>query len=50
MRNPPALKAIYTYHGSEDLYYNDVHYTDGILRFDDYLMSVDHENGMLTER
>ncbi len=41
MRKPKALKAIISYVGTEDLYNEDVHYADGILRFDDYLILAD---------
>jgi len=41
MRKPKALKAIISYVGTEDLYNEDVHYADGIMRFDDYLMLAD---------
>ncbi|CAF1508911.1 unnamed protein product, partial [Didymodactylos carnosus] len=46
LRHPPALKAIYAAHGSEDLYFNDIHYMDGILHEDEYILSVDHENAL----
>jgi uncharacterized protein len=41
MRKPKALKAIISYVGTEDLYNEDVHYADGIFRFDDYLILAD---------
>jgi len=46
LRRPPALGAIFVAHGSEDLYNNDVHYGDGILHQDEYILSVDHENAL----
>jgi uncharacterized protein len=36
MRNPPALKAIVPHVATEDIYHEDVHYADGIFRFDEY--------------
>ena len=30
LRRPPALKAIFAAHGTDDLYSNDIHYADGI--------------------
>jgi uncharacterized protein len=41
MQKPPSLKAIICYVGTEDLYNEDVHYADGIFRFDDYDMLAD---------
>ena len=41
MRKPKALKAIISYVGTEDLYNEDVHYADGVFRFDDYLILAD---------
>ncbi|CAF1180352.1 unnamed protein product [Adineta steineri] len=46
LRRPPALRAIFVAHGSEDLYNNDVHYGDGILHEDEYMLSIDHENAL----
>ncbi|CAM4797759.1 unnamed protein product [Rotaria magnacalcarata] len=46
LRRPPALHAVFAAHGSEDLYNNDVHYGDGILHQDEYILSVDHENAL----
>jgi predicted acyl esterase len=46
LRRPPALRAIFAAHGSEDLYKNDIHYIDGILHQDEYILSVDHENAL----
>lgn len=46
LRKPPALRAIFAAHGSEDLYKNDIHYMDGILHQDEYILSVDHENAL----
>ncbi|CAF3369485.1 unnamed protein product [Rotaria sp. Silwood1] len=46
LRRPPALRAIFAAHGSEDLYKNDIHFMDGILHQDEYILSVDHENAL----
>ncbi len=46
MRKPPALKAIITMHGSEDLFYNDVHYIDGVMHLDYYDQQIDTDNGL----
>ncbi|CAF2401400.1 unnamed protein product [Rotaria sp. Silwood2] len=48
LRRPPALRAILAAHGSEDLYKNDIHFMDGILHQDEYILSVDHENALPT--
>lgn len=36
MRNPPALEAIVPHVATEDIYHEDVHYADGIFRYDEY--------------
>ncbi len=41
MQRPKALKAIVAYVATENLYHEDVHYADGIFRFDDYNMLAD---------
>ena len=46
LRRPPALRAIFAAHGSEDLYKNDIHYGDGILHQNEYILSVDHKNAL----
>lgn len=46
MRHPPALKAIIALHASDDLFHDDVHYVDGVLHIDPYLLQIDHENGL----
>jgi putative CocE/NonD family hydrolase len=38
----PALKAIMALHGSEDLYWNDIHYLDGTAHQDEYMASICH--------
>ncbi|HXY32415.1 MAG TPA: CocE/NonD family hydrolase [Gemmatimonadaceae bacterium] len=41
MRHPPALKAIVPFVATEDIYNEDVHYADGVFRFDDYNTMAD---------
>lgn len=43
-RQPPALKAIVAVDATEDLYQDDVHYMDGILHVDSWMMSQDLDN------
>lgn len=45
-RKPPALKAIIAAHGSTDLFYNDVHYIDGVLHLDMYAHQIDTDNAL----
>lgn len=47
LRNPPQLKAILAAHASDDLYTNDVHYTDGIFGLDEYILSINHLTGFM---
>jgi hypothetical protein len=44
-RKPPALKAIIAVHSSQDLYYNDCHYIDGVFHMDPYEVQIDTDNG-----
>jgi len=44
LRNPPALKAIIAVDATEDLYQEDVHYIDGIIHVDSWMMSQDLDN------
>lgn len=46
MRNPPALKAFVAAMATEYLYQEDVHYMDGIMHTDSWMMSHDLENAM----
>jgi hypothetical protein len=46
MRNPPALKAIIAVDATDDIYEDDVHFTDGIMHADSYEMRQDIENAM----
>jgi len=47
LRNPPQLKAILVAHASDDLFANDVHYTDGIFGLDEYILSINHLTGFM---
>jgi putative CocE/NonD family hydrolase len=46
MRNPPALKAFVALMATEYLYQEDVHYMDGIMHTDSWMMSNDLYNAM----
>lgn len=46
MRNPPALKAFVAMMSTEYLYQEDVHYMDGIMHTDSWMMSNDLYNAM----
>jgi hypothetical protein len=46
MRNPPALKAILAVDATEKLFHDDVHYMDGIMHMEDYLVSIDHQTAI----
>ncbi|MBL8978204.1 MAG: CocE/NonD family hydrolase [Gemmatimonadetes bacterium] len=46
LRQPPALKAILALHASDDLFHDDVHYIDGALHLDPYILQIDHENAL----
>ncbi|NQV87702.1 MAG: CocE/NonD family hydrolase [Woeseiaceae bacterium] len=46
MRNPPALKAFVALMATEYLYQEDVHYIDGIMHTDSWMMSVDLYNAL----
>ena len=46
MRNPPALKAFVALMATEYLYQEDVHYIDGIIHTDSWMMSHDLYNAM----
>lgn len=50
MRRPPALKTIITMHSSDDLYYDDVHYVDGVAHVDPYHLFINHETGLPKSR
>lgn len=41
LRRPPALKAVVAQAATENIYHEDVHYADGIFRFDDYNVFAD---------
>lgn len=46
MRNPPALKAFVAVMATEALYQEDVHYIDGIMHTDSWMMSNDLYNAL----
>ena len=46
LRNPPALKAFIAMMATEYLYQEDVHYIDGIMHTDSWMMSHDLYNAM----
>lgn len=46
VRNPPALKAFISLMATEDLYQEDVHYIDGIMHTDSWMMSNDLYNAL----
>ena len=46
VRKPPALKAFMALMATEDLYQEDVHYMDGIIHIDSWMMSHDLSNAM----
>jgi len=45
-RKPPALKAILIAHGSDDLFYQDVHYIDGVIHMDCWEPMIDTSNAL----
>lgn len=46
VRHPPALKAFISLMATEDLYQEDVHYMDGIIHVDSWMMSHDLYNSL----
>ena len=46
MRRPPALKAIVALAATDDIYEDDVHFTDGIMHADAYEMRQDLDNAI----
>jgi len=46
MRNPPAMKAFVSVMSTEYLYQEDVHYIDGIMHTDSWMMSNDLRNAL----
>jgi putative CocE/NonD family hydrolase len=46
LRHPPALKAFISLMATEDLYQEDVHYIDGIIHTDSWMMSHDLYNAL----
>ncbi|MFT4862811.1 MAG: putative acyl esterase [Pseudohongiellaceae bacterium] len=47
LRSPPQLKGVLAAHASDDLYSNDVHYTDGIFGIDEYILSINYMTGFM---
>lgn len=41
---PPALKAIIAVEASDDMFHDDVHYIDGLLHLDEYVVMIDQLN------
>jgi predicted acyl esterase len=46
MRNPPGLKAIIAVDATEELFYEDVHFLDGMMHADEYELNVDLTTAM----
>ena len=46
LRRPPALRAIIAVDASDDLFHDDVHYIDGLLHIDEYVLMMDHLNAL----
>ena len=46
LRRPPALRAIIAVDASDDLFHDDVHYIDGLLHIDEYVVMIDHLNAL----
>jgi predicted acyl esterase len=46
MRRPPELKAIVALMATEELFHDDVHYIDGILHVDEYVIMIDLLNAL----
>ena len=45
-RRPPELKAIVPLMATEELFHDDIHYIDGILHVDEYLIMIDLLNAL----
>ena len=45
-KQPPALKAIIAVNATDDLFYNDVHYIDGVLHMDTYAHQIISDNAL----
>ena len=45
-RRPPELKAIVALMATEELFHDDIHYIDGILHIDEYLIMIDLLNAL----
>src|SRR2546430_220619 len=46
MRRPPELKAIVALMATDELFLDDVHYIDGILHLDEYVIMIDLLNAI----
>jgi predicted acyl esterase len=46
MRSPPELKAIVALMATDELFHDDVHYIDGILHVDEYVIMIDLLNAL----
>ena len=45
-QRPHALRAIIAVDASDDLFHDDVHYIDGLLHIDEYVLMIDHLNAL----
>lgn len=45
MKQPKGLIGILAVDATDDLYHDDIHYLDGILHYDEYHLSINHDNG-----
>lgn len=46
MRRPPELGAVLAMHATDDLFHDDVHFIDGALHIDPYILEMDHTLAM----
>src|SRR5207344_9049 len=46
LRRPPALKAIIAVDASDDLFHDDIHYIDGLLHLDEWVLMMDQLNAL----
>eukprot|EP01084_Bolivina_argentea_P143012 251203_1 len=46
MLQTPHLKTILVFHASDDLYYNDIHYINGVKHLDEYITHIDHDTAL----
>ncbi|CAF1057176.1 unnamed protein product [Rotaria sordida] len=45
-KRPTALQPVFLAHASHDFYKNDIHYQDGIVHIDHYIVSIDQTNAL----